>query len=181
VTLQEIGMKHQTDKAVNHHYLALYDALLMNLFPPRRLLEIGVQFGCSMRMWREYCGITSSIYGIDVTDNEGRARGDWELIIGDAYNPAMFTQFAAKSFDVIIDDGSHEERDQLFVASSYPQFLSQDGFLFIEDILEKSTVPKLAAVLPEDFDYTAVEMVEGTSWIVSRLFIAWKKRKNEHT
>jgi hypothetical protein len=176
MTLQEIGMKHQTDKAVNHHYLSLYEALLVNYFPPRRMLEIGVQFGCSMRTWREYFGSKTEITGIDVTDNEGSGKGDWNLIIGNAYNPIMLEQFD-KKFDLIIDDGSHEVADQCFVASNYPKLLSDDGFLFIEDVIEKSTVEKLVAALPKDLNYTAVEMVEGTSWITSRLFIAWRKHE----
>jgi len=174
MTLQEIGLKHGTDKASHHFYLPLYELLFREWPNAPRILEIGIQFGNSLRTWAEYWPY-GQIVGIDSVDNGVELPNNTsEIIIGDAYSLPMFERLKNWSFDIIIDDGSHLPTDQGLVCACYSELLSPCGLLIIEDVLEADTIPKLASALPEGFEFTAVEMTLGRSMVDSRLFIAWR-------
>src|SRR6266404_1855624 len=107
MALDEIGVKHGTDKSsLNHHYLSLYELLFRDFINPR-ILEIGVQFGNSLRTWREYFP-GSKIIGIDSIDNGEKAKADGTVIlIGEAYCVETVRSLGETRFDIMIDDGSH--------------------------------------------------------------------------
>ena len=66
-TLDEIGLKHGTDKASPHHnYLNFYETFMAPLREqPVCLLEIGVYKGASLATWREYFPY-ARIVGVDI-------------------------------------------------------------------------------------------------------------------
>lgn len=176
-TLNQIGVERGTDKSsLNHHYLSLYDML----FDPMRdqdirILEIGVQFGNSLRTWREYFP-SAGIVGIDSIDNDVKFNpmDGVNVIIGDAYNDRIFERLVGK-FDIIIDDGSHEMSHQIFFVKHYCDLLTDEGLLIVEDVLTPNVIPELIKALPPDFSYISVDMTEGDSVVDSRLFIAHRK------
>lgn len=110
MTLHDLAVKHGSDKA-QHNYLQFYETMIRTT--PKKLLEIGVLKGASIKMWREYFPETE-VHGLDlfienpIPDIEGVVwhkgnQCDWQLL--DALRH--------EDFDVIIDDGSHNSRDQL--------------------------------------------------------------------
>ena len=112
MTWQEIAEKHGTDKAA-HGYMPHYMSHFYPL-PPQSILEIGCERGNSIRMWEELfpeAGITSldlfkeypipNVPGVEFIQGN---QLDHELL----YNLRNH-----RTFDVIIDDGSHNSRDQL--------------------------------------------------------------------
>lgn len=106
---------------------------------PVTLLEIGVQNGGSIDMWKEYLGKDSRIIGIDINqkcaqfDDPGR---NVHVRIGNGADPGYLEKIIAEfgEIDIVIDDGSHAKND---IKSSfdflYPK-ISKDGVYLIEDI-----------------------------------------------
>ncbi len=176
-TLDEIGVKNGTDKSsLNHHYLSFYELLFRDFVNPR-ILEIGVQFGNSLRTWKEYWP-NSEIVGIDSVDNGVLFYPPhWvELHIGDAYCDEVLKSVIGHSpFDIMIDDASHRIVDQAWFVRNYSDLLSKRGILIVEDVLDKGTAAHLAEFLSSEFQSTTVEMTDGNSIVDSRLFIAWRK------
>jgi hypothetical protein len=172
MTLQEIGLKHSTDKASHHFYLPLYERLFKPYVFPN-ILEIGVQFGASLRTWREYFPY-SFILGIDTIDNRiPRTDDDTKIVFGDAYTRKMVYDIKGleKLYDIIIDDGDHLPEHQAFVVGNYHRLLSPRGLLIIEDCTD---IEPLKVAVPSGYQFTAVEMIEGKSLVDSKLFIIFK-------
>lgn len=109
MTLQELAEKYQTDK-LEHGYTPFYEATLPK--SPKKLLEIGVLHGNSIRMWKEYFPETS-IHGLDlfienpIPDIDGIT---WHK--GSQTDPYLLEVLRNEQFDVIISDGSHNCRDE---------------------------------------------------------------------
>jgi hypothetical protein len=175
LSLDQIGVKHSTGKSsMACNYLRFYDLL----FSPWRykqinILEIGVQFGCSLRTWRDYFP-ASHIMGLDRVDNGVKFEPKEGILMGygDAYSHEMLNRFEGK-FDIIVDDGSHQVQDQEFVAKFYSHLLTDEGVLIIEDVLDPLYIDFLAQALPPNFDSVAVEMTQRAK--ECRLFLAWRK------
>ena len=117
------------------HYLDAYE----QWFPPfrgrdLRLLEIGVQRGGSLRMWRNYFGPRCSVVGVDIDPNCRAAAGEGIAVaIGDQSDPAFLAGLLAAHgpFDIVIDDGSHVGQHQ--IASFEALFPSTRHIYAIED------------------------------------------------
>ena len=94
-------------------YLPFYD----NLFEPLRehpvsIFEIGVQNGGSLESYAEYFKNAERLVGCDIDNECTKLRFSdprIQFILGDANAPNTYNQVleAGKSFDIIIDDGSH--------------------------------------------------------------------------
>lgn len=138
MTLQTIGLKHNTDKAFFHKYLDFYEQHLPDRNFSGRLLEIGVMDGASLRMWREYYP-NAQIIGIDIEDKAHLYNDDWKvpktinILKIDGTDPKQLNELG--NFDIIIDDGSHYTADQQksFEHLFYKQ-LNPGGFYIVEDL-----------------------------------------------
>lgn len=130
--LQELGLKHNTDKATYHKYLDFYQKHLPKRTFAGRLLEIGVMDGGSMRMWREYYP-KADIIGVDNAMQANLQIDGVGLVQLDATNPIELKELGM--FDIIIDDGSHKTADQQasFEHLFYNQ-LTPGGLYIIEDL-----------------------------------------------
>src|SRR4029077_358861 len=112
--LDVLGCMHGTEKASNafgcrHNYLPFYELFLspmQNQFIT--LLEIGVDRGNSLRMWRDYF-TKGRIIGMDCLDLKSLAADRIEIVIGDQNQPADLDRIAEQygPFDVIVDDAGH--------------------------------------------------------------------------
>lgn len=143
LSLSEICLIYRTDKNCVHSYVDnVYEGLFKELrHSTKRLLEIGVEGGGSLFMWREYFP-NAEIFGIDekpCRQLEGRER--IKTFIGDAYQKSM-VDLVGDNFDIIIDDGPHTLKSMLFVIEEYIKKLSPEGLLVIEDF--------------QDFDWTNI-------------------------
>lgn len=130
--LNDIGLKHGTDKAEYHKYLDFYQKHLPKRTFKGRLLEIGIFDGSSLRMWREYYP-KAEIVGVDNSLRWGLEIEGVELIELDATDPSALAELG--NFDIIIDDGSHYTADQQasFEQLFYTQ-LNKGGLYILEDI-----------------------------------------------
>lgn len=136
--LDEIGLRHGTDKASRGHgYLDFYQRFFEPLRDQRiQLLEIGVFEGRSLAMWRDFFP-QASIIGVDINpaaSNYEDGRVQVEII--DASDAAEVTALAARSgpFDIIVDDASHYWSHQIASLQYLLAFVKPGGFYVIEDI-----------------------------------------------
>lgn len=129
MTLSELAIKYGTDKGVmKHNYMPFYEQYLPK--NPKKLLEIGVLRGASIRMWKEWFPETE-IHGLDLF--EDNPIPDIENVVfhkGNQCDWLMLDFLRKENFDVIIDDGSHGSRDQMITFYG----LFNGGQYYIEDL-----------------------------------------------
>lgn len=171
-TLQQIAIEHGTDKA-QHGYCELYEKKLGHLRDrPIKVLEIGVFYGASLRMWREFFP-NAEIHGIDLdVERCGEVEGV-SLHRLNVDSTAELERFCDQHgpFDLVVDDASHTMKHQQKTFNSIWPRLAAGGFYVIED-LHTSFFPKLdnySACSNEEHNKTTtfrmVEMLkEGKSW-----------------
>ncbi len=124
------------DKGGTHSYLETYDTLLEPYKNGSTLLEIGLALGDSIKLWDEYFK-DSIIVGADLSivfQNPGY-KNNVILIEGDATKPSFLNLIEGFTFDIIIDDGSHMENDQVDTFNLLKHKMNPGGVYIIEDIL----------------------------------------------
>lgn len=148
--LCEIAKKFGTDKGGKHliagetchEYTTIYDQLLgARRNEIKRVLEIGVNYGCSLRMWEEYFP-NAEIIGLDCNAgclfNTGRIRcfAADQNSEESLFNALMHAGNgkAVGEYDLIVDDGSHITSHQQVSANYLLQYLAPKGLYVIEDI-----------------------------------------------
>ena len=128
------------DRAVMkwHHYLAVYDRHLARFRgTPVRLLEIGVNRGGSLQLWRDYLGAAAVIHGIDIDPRCAQIDDPGLTIhIGDQADRAILEEVfrAMGGIDVVIDDGSHVSSHQIATFLALFPKLSDGGLYICEDL-----------------------------------------------
>mgnify|MGYP001328454114 CR=1 FL=1 len=136
MTLHELGVNHNTDKA-SHGYTHLYDRLFLPLQDkPITLLEIGVYMGSSIKMWRDYFTHPDRcIIGIDTTLQYADGAKGIVLLQDDAGDIGHITSLGQIYHpNIIIDDGSHLAHDQLTSFFGLWPSLSSGDMYIIEDL-----------------------------------------------
>ena len=78
---------------------------------------------------------------------------------GNAYSQEIINQIP-QNFDIIIDDGSHSEEDQLLCLKTYINKLNKDGILIIEDIQKESTAINLFNYVKENYNEYSVKIID---------------------
>lgn len=109
-TLKELAFMYGTDK-LDHGYIDFYTEHLPK--NPKKILEIGVKEGRSIKMWQQYFP-NSEIHGLDLfmefpVPNIPGVKF-WQ---GNQCDWRLLEELRNENFDVIIDDGSHNSRDQM--------------------------------------------------------------------
>lgn len=142
MTLQDLAIKYGSDKA-DHGYMSFYEQHLPK--EPKRILEIGVKEGRSLAMWAEYFP-NAEIHGLDlfseksvfdVAEFMGLPYDDYigdksriNFHQGNQCDWFLLEKLRALDFDVILDDGSHNARDQMMTFFG----LFNGKHYFIEDL-----------------------------------------------
>jgi hypothetical protein len=160
--LGELFDKYRSDKNRNQ-YTALYHSLFKNIrSKPLLILEIGVGCtylmggewykgyqGSSLKAWSEYFP-RASLYGIDIAADAIDLNFFNGRVTTHLCNSTDVTQVNAfaemirakhnipisqvGTFDIIIDDGSHLETDQLATLRNVFPHLKANGYYVLEDI-----------------------------------------------
>jgi cephalosporin hydroxylase len=150
MTLQKIYEKHglegdvgHADKGNLHSYIPVYEELLKPYRDFGTILEIGLAFGYSLRMWDEYFGDDARIYGADISvvfDTSDFKSPRLTVLEADATQPDLLNKIGDTTFDVIIDDGSHVPSDQIATFNLLRDRMNNGGVYIVEDILDVSSV-----------------------------------------
>lgn len=142
--LDELAIKYGTDKSsLSHNYAAFYEKHLPK--EPKRILEIGVKEGRSLAMWAEYFP-DAEVHGLDLFGENSidyvnasifnsmpatlQKIPQCFLHKGNQCDYLVLEQLRKLDFDVIIDDGSHNSRDQMMTFFG----LFSGKHYFIEDL-----------------------------------------------
>jgi len=139
--LVEIGKKYPSSKNVSG-FIQLYD----QYFSPYRdweinILEIGVDNGDSLRIWREYFS-KANICGIDINKKDFTIENT-DIFEGDQSDYKFLETLVNKykNFDIIIDDGSHQAKHIISSFNFLFPYLNKGGLYVIED-LQTSYIPR---------------------------------------
>ena len=129
----------ESDKG--HKYGKMYDLILnaiaMKVNRKLRICEIGVSFygEGSLKAFSEL-DIIESVVGVDVIPYAPALPENATFLLSDAYSLETVRMLSEthQKFDLIIDDGSHNSKDQEFFIKHYGQLLSEHGKLVCEDV-----------------------------------------------
>jgi predicted O-methyltransferase YrrM len=153
---------HGTDKYAHGYIHAFY----ADLFEPRQtnvtnFLEIGVQRGFSILMWRDFFP-NATVVGVDINvcpmlENQERV----VAVTTNAYDKNFVNLLLDESFDIIIDDGPHTAESWFFLLDNYVKKLRPGGVLIIEDIIDPTVTPELVKCVDTNIAKTTVHNMIG--------------------
>ena len=149
--LTELANKHGTDKGttfnIKHGYTETYPTYLPEKC--NKMLEIGIRFGPSARMWVEYYPEIDVFYGIDYCQemsldtlrsiqNENKK---FKFFVADQSNrehlDLIVNVIGKNQLDLILDDGSHcVDHQQISLAKLF-QTIKSGGVYMIEDLADQ--------------------------------------------
>jgi hypothetical protein len=97
-------------------------------------VEVGVQSGGSMEMWREYFGAGARIFGIDIAPEVTEVEGT-TIIVGDQSDPAFWDQQlpAIGQIDCFVDDGGHTAKQMMVTFEKVWPMIKPGGAYVCED------------------------------------------------
>jgi len=139
VPLPRLFLLFGTDKQKfgGHSYGGTYKGLFRGLRYRRlKLLEIGVLRGESLLAWRAYFPRAVTV-GLDLDDKRALTAGKRTRVYqGDQGSAADLSRICAAEgpFDIVIDDGSHLSRHQLFSFLRLFPHIKDGGLYVIEDV-----------------------------------------------
>ncbi len=120
------------------NFFDIYDRYLEPLRDrPIRMIEIGVQHGGSLQMWKRYLHPDSLIVGIDIYPACKKYEEDGiRVFIGDQSDESVLAQVVAEvgPVDFILDDASHIPRHQITTFEYlFNHGLKNGGIYMVED------------------------------------------------
>lgn len=121
-----------------HHYIPLYERYFSKYRGTKlKFLEIGVDRGGSLQMWRKYFGDQAIIFGIDINPECQKYDGQaGQVRIGSQIDKVFLCKVIEEmgGVDVVLDDGSHSMKHiPLTLEYLFPK-LSMTGIYMIEDL-----------------------------------------------
>lgn len=154
-SLRDLGQIYGTDK-VAHGFCDIYERLFSTMRPrTTKVLEIGVFFGASLCMWRDWFP-QAVIHGADhFTGQQGNGRffenaeKFYQEVVSGKHHRIVLHQldqskredlasFAAANlegtFDLVVDDASHLMRDQQQTLGMLFRLVKPGGYFVIEDL-----------------------------------------------
>ena len=121
-------------------YIEIYDKLYADFQDQTiNILEIGVQNGGALEVAAKYFSAAKNIVGVDINEDCAKLRFDDSrvaVVVGDATSAETEKKIAkiAKSYDIILDDGSHTSPDIIKAFFRYFPRLAEGGIFVIEDL-----------------------------------------------
>lgn len=149
------------------HYLPVYESALSAFRSrPIRMLEIGVDRGGSMQMWRRYLHPESVIVGIEINPKARRfdepSQG-LHVRIG-SQQDVTFLQSVVNElgpFDVILDDGSHMTSHMVQTFRYlFPHGLASGGIYIVED---------LGTNYSKNWRDSPMSFIDFTKWLIDAM------------
>ncbi len=143
--LCKFAWKYKTDKCprIKHPYTPFYYKLLKTRRNSlRKMFEMGVLLGASLRMWRDFFP-NAQVYGADkmpaaMFENERISTYLCNSTIGSELKQLI--EKTGSDIDLFIDDGSHHYKDQIFLAKTILSLLNDDVIYIIEDVSHNRTI-----------------------------------------
>jgi hypothetical protein len=119
------------------HYLEIYDAHFARFRGTDvHVMEIGINHGGSLQMWRQYFGERATIYGVDINPHcRAFEEPGTRVFIGDQSDTAFLESLARSvpRIDILIDDGGHTMAQQVETCRILLPRVSERGVYLCED------------------------------------------------
>jgi hypothetical protein len=131
--LSKLAIKYNTDKFQRHKYTKIYHELFKELRHKKiKLLELGIFYGSSLKMWREWFS-EAEIIGIDNNIKIQNIPGV-TILKSNTQTINICQDLNNQEFDIIIDDADHHPYQQLLTFWNTWPLLKKDGIYIIEDV-----------------------------------------------
>lgn len=148
--LCKLAFKYGSDKRIHrgkHSYTQYYYKLLKGIRNKvKKVLEIGIgEKAASLRMWQDFFP-NAKIYGADYRESFLINASRIESILCDQRRGNHLKNLIEKTgpdIDLVIDDGSHRPRDQVFTCLTLMPLLKKDAIYVIEDVDDHSITERL--------------------------------------
>jgi hypothetical protein len=133
-----VNGNHKTLHKVEHYFN--YYEQYFNKYKRKHhvnVLEIGVNTGGSLDMWRNYFGPDAILYGIDINpETKQHESKNTKVIIIDQEDRDGLIHFFKDlpKFDIIIDDGGHTMQQQIKSFEALFPLLHPEGTYLVEDV-----------------------------------------------
>ena len=175
--LSKLALKYGADKwSRKHNYTAVYYKLFKDRQKSvKKVLEIGIggKDAASLRMWQDFFP-SAKIYGVDYMSSRLINDDRIESILCDQRRKEHLLALIDKTgsdIDIIIDDGSHRPRDQVFTCVNLMPLLSKGVTYVIEDVADPSIVERLT-----QYDVQIPELDQSLKRYDNRLVIVRHKK-----
>ena len=112
----------------------------------KKVVEIGVQTGASLRMWRDFFP-KATIFGADINKDCLFEEDGIKTFLCDQTKAADLKKLIkkiGKDIDIFIEDGSHNPDVQVFTCLTVMPLLSKKALYVIEDVGHKEIAAKLS-------------------------------------
>ncbi|RHW16668.1 class I SAM-dependent methyltransferase [Sphingomonas gilva] len=120
------------------HYLPIYDRIIAPwIGKPVRMLEIGVNKGGSLEVWRTVLGSDATIFGVDIDPRVAtRVESPNQVRIGSQDDPDFLRSVVQEmgGVDIVLDDGSHIGRHVIKSFETLFPLMPVGGVYVIEDL-----------------------------------------------
>lgn len=139
-SLKELGRAYRTDKVTFHRYDRVYEPLFLPWkHRPTRMLEIGIYRGGNLRMWLDWFEqLDLWAVDIDPTCMEKVHHRNLRCLLGDQGDRTFLRDLASDigpgGLDLVIDDGSHKNKDQQISFEELWPLVRPGGLYVIEDM-----------------------------------------------
>lgn len=210
--LCQIGSKYDTDKSsqrlnANHHnhchpYTCFYHSLFRNSrHLSLRICELGILYGASLKMWRDYfhdVQLHAFEYNAEYIQRFKNIEFEnvpphilpylrpvllEEIDVTNRSNISQQFKNAGVTYDLIIEDTTHQMDDQINVIMEATPYLNPGGILIVEDIFlkydENEYKTRLEPILDEYQDIYFVTLDHqnriSTGWDNDKLLVMVKK------
>ena len=144
--LCNLAYKCKTDKCpqIKHAYTPFYYEVLKNKKGSiKKVLELGVLKGGSLRMWRDFFP-DAQIYGMDISAKTLIQEDRIKTYLGDStkeFDLLTLLDKIGDDIDLLIDDGSHRRADQIATCKLLRPML-KNAIYIIDDVLFPDTIGK---------------------------------------
>ena len=173
------GSDPGTDKESQHHFVStFYDRAFLPFKDKEiNLLEIGINTGGSLLLWKDYF-LKGNIFGVDITNSLSRSIEDFKnisLYFENGYSSDFISRMPG--FDIIIDDGPHTFDSQKKCLELFLPKLKTNGLLVIEDIAEEKYIKefqKILSSLSYPVSSEVVDTREQYNQFDNLIFAVWK-------
>lgn len=121
----------------DHYFEIYYDIFKNYADKPVVLLEIGVNHGGSLQMWKKFFHPESQIFGVDINPECKKYEDDnVEIFIGSQSDPEFlnYLKRAIPKVDILIDDGGHTMKQQITAFTFLFDHVKNGGVYLCEDI-----------------------------------------------
>ncbi|NEQ74839.1 MAG: class I SAM-dependent methyltransferase [Okeania sp. SIO2C9] len=120
------------------HYFEIYERHLSRFRNQEiHVVEIGVNYGGSLQMWKKYFGDNAYIYGVDIKKQCKQLEEERiKIIIGNQENRNFLKQMKnlCPRIDILIDDGGHRMLQQINTFEELFPHISENGVYICEDL-----------------------------------------------